>query len=159
VARPPTIVGEAPQQTATRTVPRAIRRHRAGGGTLVTVQHPGLALIEEMAAGGRDNATIAKALGIHRTTLCEVRKRQPDVDEALERRRAAMGDELTDILLHHARNGVTVAAIFLAKARCGWREGEGIEPRTINNTQINIQIPEPMSAEEFARIIDGKPHG
>ena len=88
-------------------------------------------------------------------TLRALRRRDPEAQEALERGRAVLGDELTDILLEHARKGVTVAAIFLAKARCGWREGEAMPGGTVNNTQINIQIPERMSDDEFRSIVDG----
>ncbi len=116
----------------------------------------GYGLIERMSASGRNLASIARALGISSETFRAMRRRDTEAQEALERGRAALGDELTDILLQHARRGITVAAIFLAKARCGWREGEGLEgARTVNNTQINIQIPPPMSDAEFKAIIDG----
>lgn len=116
----------------------------------------GYCLIERMSAGGRNLASIAGALGISCETFRALRRRDPEAQEALERGRAALGDELTDILLEHARKGMTIAAIFLAKARCGWREGEGMEgARTVNNTQINITLPEPKSREEYLRLITG----
>ncbi len=48
----------------------------------VTVTPAGLALIEAMAAEGNDQRTIAKALGIGRTTLTDIRDRDPEVTEA-----------------------------------------------------------------------------
>lgn len=111
-----------------------------------------------MAAGGRDLASIAAALGVGRDAFRRLRQEDDQAREAIDRGRAALGDELTDILLEQARNGVTVAAIFLAKARCGWREGEPMPGSIVNNTQINIQIPERMSDEEFKSIIEGKHH-
>ena len=126
-----------------------------GGGTSYSLKPAGYNVIQRMAAGGRDLASIAAALGIGRDAFRRLRRDDGEAQEALDRGRAALGDELTDILLEHARSGMTVAAIFLAKARCGWREGEAMPGGTVNNTQINIQIPPKMSDEEFKSIIDG----
>lgn len=161
--RPPKL----PDAPARRTVPRPATGPRSRyvsvepvpehGGIMHVLKPAGYGLIERMSAGGRNLASIAGALGISCETFRALRRRDPEAQEALERGRAALGDELTDILLEHARKGMTVAAIFLAKARCGWREGEGMEGvRTVNNTQINIQIPPPMSDAEFKAIIEGQ---
>ena len=128
-----------------------------GGGTQYSLKGAGYNLIRRMSAAGRDLASIAAALGIGKDAFRRLRQTDEQAREAVDQGRAALGDELTDILLMHAREGVTVAAIFLAKARCGWREGEGMEGvRTVNNTQVNIQIPPPMSDEEFRAIIEGR---
>lgn len=113
----------------------------------------GVSIIEQMAAEGHSDTSIAKALRIARSTFHNIRKRQPEVDEALAQGRAALEDELSDILMTHARNGNVVAAIYLTKARCGWREGD-LPPgqQVTNNTQVNILIPPPMSDDEFARL-------
>ena len=148
------------QRTVSRTV-KGPRSHYItidslpAGGTRYNLKPAGHGLIERMSAEGRNLASIAAALGISGEAFRSLRRRDPEAQDALERGRAALGDELTDILLEQARNGVTVAAIFLAKARCGWREGEPMPGSTVNNTQINIQIPERMSDEEFKSIIEG----
>ena len=126
------------------------------GGARYDLKPAGIALIKRMSREGRALASIAAALGVSMDTFREIRKRDPEAQEAVDQGRAALGDELTDILLEQARNGITVAAIFLAKARCGWREGEGMEGKVVNNTQINIHIPESMSDAEFKAIIDGR---
>src|SRR5690606_26776943 len=127
-----------------------------GGGTRYDLKPEGYVLIERMSRDGRDITSIAAALGISREGFRILRRRDPDAQEALDRGRAQLGDELHDILLEHARGGITVAAIFLAKARCGWREGEPMAGTSVtHNTQINIQIPERMSDEEFRAIIGG----
>lgn len=151
--------------TDERTVQRTVRGPNSRyvltvedqpGGQRIDLKPAGYALIERMAAAGRDLTSIAKALGVSSETFRVMRKRDPGGREALDRGRAALGDELQDILLSHARKGITIAAIFLAKARCGWREGEAMPGATVtNNTQINIQIPERMSDEEFRAIIGG----
>ena len=126
------------------------------GGQQYALKPAGYALVERMARDGRDLASIAKALGVSSETFRVLRLRDPPTREALDRGRAALGDELQDILLSHARKGITIAAIFLAKARCGWREGEAMPGGNItNNTQINIAIPERMSNEDFRALISG----
>ena len=71
----------------------------------VTVTPAGLALIEAMAAEGNDQRNTAKALGIGRTTLTDIRYRDPEVTEAWESGHAALADELTHLLLSQARKG------------------------------------------------------
>ena len=122
------------------------------GGVLHVLKPAGYGLIERMSAAGRNLGSMAAALGVSGETFRAMRRRDAEAQEALDRGRAA----LTDILLEHARTGNIVAAIYLTKARLGWREGEGMEgARTVNNTQINSQIPERMSDDEFRPIIDG----
>jgi hypothetical protein len=108
-----------------------------------------------MAAEGQDQRTIAKRLGIDRKTLTDIRDRDPAVADAWERGHGELASELTHILLQHARDGNIIAAIYLTKARLGWREGTPADGAGQNNVQVNIQIPPPMSSEEFQRIIAG----
>jgi predicted DNA-binding protein (UPF0251 family) len=121
--------------------PRTVTRK--GGATrgpsgYVTITDTGLEQIRRDSAAGLNNQTIAHRLGIDRWTLQQVRQRQPEVEEALQAGRALLEDELTDILLTHARQGNVVAAIFLAKARCGWREGVALDgAQQVTNIQIN----------------------
>ena len=97
---------------------------RNEGGNTRRIGRAGVLRVEELARGGLTDTSIARALKINRETFRIIRQRQPEVDEALARGRAVLEDELTDILLSKARNGETVAAIYLTKARCGWREGD-----------------------------------
>lgn len=125
------------------------------GGVRYSLKPAGYGLIRRMSAAGRDLNSIAAALGIGKDVFRRLRQTDDQAQEAMDQGRAALGDELTDILLRHAREGMTVAAIYLTKARLGWREGEAMPGGTVNNTQINISIPPPMSDDEFRRIIDG----
>lgn len=131
----------------------------AAGGVAYSLKEPAYRLIEAAAANGTDLATIARALGMDRHTFAEIRKRDRRAQEAVEYGRALMSDELHDILMRQARDGVTVAAIFLAKSRAGWDDksgvAEGVAPKTVNNTQINVNFVKPMSREDFARLIEG----
>ncbi len=120
-----------------------------------TVTPAGLAAIEAMSAEGQDQRTIAKRLGIDHKTLRDIRDRDPAVALAWERGHGDLASELTHILLTHAREGNIIAAIYLTKARLGWREGTPAEGAGAPSVQVNIQIPPPMSPAEFAAIIEG----
>lgn len=124
---------------------------RAGRGKTapITVTPAGLAVIEEMAALGNDQRTIAKRLGMDRKTMTDMRRRIPEVDDAFERGLAALGDELTHLLLVQARKGNVVAAIYLTKARLGWREGDAPDARP----NITINLPDSQTPEAYLRAI------
>ncbi len=159
VPRPPKLPDLPQRRTVSRPVkgPRsryvAIRSLPQGGGIQYELKPAGYGLVERMSASGRDIASVAAALGISCEAFRALRRRDPEAQEALDRGRAALGDELTDILLEHARKGITVAAIFLAKARCGWREGDAPEARP----NITIQLPDSRSEDDYLRIINATP--
>lgn len=114
----------------------------------------GYALIERMSKDGRDIVSIAKALGLHRDVFRNLRKRDPAAQEALDRGRAQLGDELTDLFLTAARSGNMIAGIYLSKARLGWRD-QGPDPAAgQTNVQVNINMPPQMSDEQFAALLD-----
>jgi len=71
-------------------------------------------------------------------------------------RHAGLADELTHLLLSHARNGNVVAAIFLAKARCGWREGE-LPAGAADRVNVTINLPGALSEAEYRRMVDVTP--
>lgn len=71
---------------------------------------------------GYPKAAIARALSISVKTLDRLMLDDPDLLAQVEAQRAFEEAELRDILMELARKGDTVAAIFLAKARHGWRD-------------------------------------
>lgn len=71
---------------------------------------------------GYPKAAIAKALSINLKTLDRLMRDDADLLAQVEAQRAYEETELRDILMELARKGDTVAAIFLAKARHGWRD-------------------------------------
>jgi hypothetical protein len=160
-------------RTATQTVkdqPKRNRGNRAGGGNSryvaqekqpsggyrFAMRAAGYDLVRKLSAEGNSYATIADALGIGPDAFRRIREQDEKLKEALAVGHGALATELTDILLSQARNGNTVAAIFLAKARLGWIEGRAAEAPPASPVQVNIQIPPPMSDAEFRRVIDGK---
>lgn len=131
-----------------RRLPLILRDGDRVTGT-VTITPRGLALLERLGREGQDQRSLAKALGISAKTLLEARKRHPEVEEALQRGHAGLADELTHLLLNQARKGNVIAAIYLTKARCGWREGDVPEARA----HIVITLPDARSPEQYLKII------
>ncbi|NVE95892.1 hypothetical protein [Altererythrobacter lutimaris] len=118
----------------------------------------GVSIIERMAREGMALATIAKRLRMSRTTLNEIRKRQPEVEEAIERGYSGMEDELVDLLMLRARNlehpGGTTAAIFLLKSRRGYEGTKTPQHLTvINNDHRTISFPSAKDMDEYRRRI------
>lgn len=127
-----------------------------GSPTPYMLTEAGIAKVEGLAAEGVAIGTIAACLGIDKTTFAHIRKRQPEVQEAVDAGRAGLATELNDILMSHARNGNVVAAIFLAKTRGGFVEQTGEQEgasKTVNNTQVNIHLGAPLSDEQFAALL------
>lgn len=71
---------------------------------------------------GYPKAAIARALSVSVKTLERLIQADDDLIEQVEAQRSFEETELRDILMELARKGDTVAAIFLAKARHGWRD-------------------------------------
>lgn len=126
------------------------------GASLYVVNDNGIALVQALARECRDLETIAATLGISKGSFRDIRKRQPEVQEAIDRGRAGLGDEISDLLLLQARQGNTTAAIFLSKARLHWRD-IGPIPGEASAPNINITINAPMDATEWERMINVTP--
>ncbi|MEM6857567.1 MAG: hypothetical protein AAF559_06815 [Pseudomonadota bacterium] len=132
---------------------------RNEGGNNCRIGRKGVALIEQLAREGAALATIAKRLRMSRTTLNDIRKRQPEVEEAIERGYSGMEDELVDLLMVRARDlehpGGTTAAIFLLKSRRGYEGTKTPQHLTIiNNDNRSVSFP---SAKEMAEYRQGIP--
>ena len=128
---------------ATYTVPR-----KAGQGRPhIVIGAKGLKIIEAMAAKGCLLETIAKALRMSHDTLEACRRRQPEVQAALDRGRGVLHDELVSILVQQARAGQFVPAMFLLKSRFGYKEGAQLD--------VNVEhggvlvVPAEMTVEQY----------
>lgn len=138
----------APPPPVDTTAIIAIKRREDLSGVPREVTPEGLELVRRLAREGQSNDGIAAILGINRDTFLEIRKRQREVDEALISGRAVLEHELTHILLSKARKGDTVAAIYLTKARFGWKEGtERDGAGATVNVQV-IQLPAAATSKE-----------
>lgn len=143
---------------ATYTVPR-----KAGEGRPhIVIGAKGLKIVEALAAKGCLMETIAKALRMSHDTLEACRRRQPEVQAALDRGRGVLHDELVSILVQQARAGQFVPAMFLLKTRFGYKEGVQVDM----NVDVSgvLVVPAEMTVEEYlakaeaeGRLVDVTP--
>jgi hypothetical protein len=141
---------QAPPKTVQRTVatiPGCVERPTAAAEA-ITVTPLGLATIQHAAAEGLATSAIAHLLGVSTQTLANLRRRDERVGEAFSLGRALLDAEIHDILMGQARAGVTIAAIFLAKCRLGWRETGADEAKVPN---IVINLPGALSEDDWQR--------
>lgn len=80
------------------------------------------AKVAQALADGHPKAAVARALRVSVKTLDRLIRDDPELQDMVEAQRSFEEAELRDILMELARRGDTVAAIFLAKARHGWRD-------------------------------------
>lgn len=122
-----------------------------GGAPSYRVGRKGLKIIEELSARGVAEATIAKALRMGKDAFRAAKRRDPAVQEAIDRGRAVEHDRLVGVLHEQAMAGQYVPAMFLLKARHGYREGDAFEANV--NVSIGtggvLLLPTKQSVEEF----------
>ncbi len=106
------------------------------------------ARVEALAADGFSVLGIAKRLGTSADTFRRWLEETPALQNALDNGRENERYALHNMLYRQAmEKGNTIAAMFLLKARHGYREGDQSE--TGNKVQINFQMPGALSMEEF----------
>jgi hypothetical protein len=127
-------------------------RGRKGPGKGYRLTQAGLALVERLAAEGTELQLIAKALGMSPHAFLQLRQRQPEAEDAIGLGKARMAEELHNILMTQAREGNTVAAIYLSKARLGWTDQPQPTQQPVN-VQI-VQLPAPMSEDAYRLTLD-----
>jgi hypothetical protein len=111
-------------------------------------------IIEVMAADGRTVIGIAKALKTSKETLAKWLDEDPELAEAFARGKEIERYELHNGLRRAAKRGNIVAAIFLLKARHGYREGD--QGDSANKVSITFTLPGAMKPEEFT-VIQNEP--
>lgn len=127
-----------------------------GPGRPHSITADGRDVIERLAAAGASLETIGAALGISSATISECARRDPEVQDALDRGHGALETELVGHLLQHARDGNVTAAIFLLKGKRHWRDSTPVEPKT-DRPNITINLPAAASPDEYASMIDVTP--
>lgn len=128
---------------------------RGGIKSKPVVTAVGTKLVKKLSAAGWPLYGIAGILGLKKDVFTDVRKRQPEIQQAVDDGRASLQAELVHHLLEGARAGQFVPAIFLLKSLCGVREAGPSESG--HGATINISIPAGMSKSEFQDIIDITP--
>lgn len=138
-----------------RTIVAIVQRHEINGSPK-WVTPDGVAFIEKLARGGHTKRSISAKLRVDHKTLAKIADRQPEVAEALEAGRALHEADLVDALTARALAGDVVPALFLLKARHGWREGDA---RDGGGAQVNVQVIQlaaPMTPEQYGKLIDAE---
>ena len=110
-----------------------------------------------MATQGHPLYGVSAALQISPNTFRACRKRQPDLDNALQAGHAALDHELVDLLLVAARKGQYACSMFLLKARCGYRETGPTDGGPDSRTTVNVLLPPPLTDAQAAALLSGLP--
>jgi len=106
----------------------------------------------ELAASGYNKKGLAYRLGTTVETLNKWLEIHPELQQALDEGREREHHALFNALYENATKGGNVtAAIFLLKARHGYREGDQSE--IANKVSINFQLPGALRLEDFARDV------
>jgi hypothetical protein len=126
---------------------------RAEDGT-ITVTERGLGAAQAAAAAGVPLTGIATMLGCSPSAMRACRERQPTLDEALTAGLSSLEYELVGLLMKAARKGAFVPALFLLKAKFGYRDSTPPVPDGGPRTTNVFMVPS-MSPEQFRSIVEG----
>ena len=105
-------------------------------------------MVFELTSKGISEVTIGKALGVSYPTWQRWREEYSELTQAWEEGRGIEHDALFSVLFEAAtKDGNIVAAMFLLKARHGYKEGEPVGVQ--NKVAITFQIPGSLSPTEY----------
>jgi hypothetical protein len=135
------------------TLPVA-RPHKKRGPKPKTPPATAADRIEALAADGFSMRGVAAGLGVSADVLRRWLDEQPDLQEAFDRGRERERHTLHNALYRAAtEQGNMTAAMFLLKARHGYREGD--QGDTANRVQITFALPGALPLADF-KVIDHK---
>jgi hypothetical protein len=124
------------------------RAHLKKGRPLKLAPEGAAARIEALAADGFSIVGVAKGMGTSKETLAKWFDADPALTEAFDQGREQERHALHNMLYRQAmEQGNTVAALFLLKARHGYREGD--QGETGNRVQITFALPGAMTMQDF----------
>ena len=133
---------------------RVNRPHKKAGRKAKAPPANAAARIESLAATGHSVVGIARGLNTSKEIVARWIAEDPALAEALARGREAERFALHNRLYRAAMKGNIVAAMFLLKARHGYKEGDSTE--VANKVQITFALPGAMNADQF-KVIDHEP--
>jgi hypothetical protein len=106
--------------------------------------------IRTLSAEGHSTVGIAQQLGVGRKTFDKWRTEFPELDEAYREGVERERYELHNVLVTKAKAGNIVAAMFLLKARHGYREGD--QSDSAGRVSVTIALPGAMTLQQFQSI-------
>jgi hypothetical protein len=109
--------------------------------------------IHELASTGFSVRGIAAHYKIAYETLQGWFQKYPTLKQAFDNGRESERQSLHNALYRKAMNGDGPAAMFLLKARHGYREGDQREES--NRVAITFNLPGAQKPEEYGKVIDG----
>lgn len=104
--------------------------------------------VEELAAQGLTYEQIAISLGINTSTLYRHRQRLPELHDAIKRGRDRGIATVANKLFEAAMSGNITAIIFYLKTQAGWKEGQIIEQRIVDERDV----ARTMTTEELLKV-------
>lgn len=110
----------------------------------------GVKLCQFYATAGLSHGLIAERLGLGHDTFRAMIRHDDRVREALAKGTQEGEYELQECLMGMARRGNVIAAIFLLKARHGWRDND---PPAEAKPAFQIVVNAPLPAGDYAKII------
>ncbi len=119
----------------------------------------GLHIIRGMAENGASEVEIAKALGMNFRTWRRLRDEDPVARDAWAEARGIEEGKLVGKLFQQAiEENNTTAAIFLLKARHGYRDvgpadGGDAGPRV----NLTFNLPAPLNGDQYRRLVEVHP--
>lgn len=111
--------------------------------------------IRALAADGFSMVGVAASLGVSPKTLGRWIEENPELQDALDQGRETERRALHNKLFRLAMEKDNApAAMFLLKARHGYREGDQSDHG--NRVNVNIALPGAMTLEQFTNMTKGK---
>jgi hypothetical protein len=119
----------------------------------------GIDVIRRLAANGVNEHAIAGALGLSYETWQRIRAEDPEAKAAWQEARAIEENKLVGVLYRKAIDqDDTVAAIFLLKARHGYRDIGPTDGSSGVRTAIQINLPGALKAEDYTKLVTVTSH-
>ena len=112
--------------------------------------------IERLVATGLTQIGVSRLLGTSAETFRRWLKEYPELQDAYDAGSAKIEHEMFNVLYRAAKKGHVIAAIYLTKARFGWREGE-IPPASSPTIIINLPGAMPLAAYKAATLEHNAP--
>jgi predicted DNA-binding protein (UPF0251 family) len=120
------------------------------GRDATVITAAGLEAVRILAAVGRTQNSIAASLGIGRAAFKGCMDRQEAVRLAWEAGNAEDEQYWMDVLRRAAADGAFIPAMFILKARFGYRENDAPQDARPN---ITIVLPDALSPEQYLKTI------
>lgn len=140
----------APKKRSIRAAPIYVIR-TAGKPSGLTPD--GLALVENLAGFGKSETYIASKLGIVKAAFRKLLGEPSNENQIRLRWESGFAkyeDRKVKLMERHAEKNF-IPAIFLAKARLGWRDSA--QPAPLVENRIQLTLPLPMSTEQFYKMV------